>query len=768
MARRLILLLWLLAWAGVAPAAAQQLADPKTITAANASCLVSNCVEVSTRGVPSLGIDVSGSGTFTLVVEGTRNGGTTWRTLTIIDDSDQDALASDITAAGSFSTVNSGYTAIRVRASALTDGTPVVTVIRGVLAPLTALGGGGGGGTNTEYLEGATDASIAGVAAMTEGPSNTLAPLQSNAAKDLLVAVNAALPTGTNSLGQVTANAGTNLNTSALALETGGNLATIASAVTGTVTVDGSGSTQPVSAATLPLPSGAATSANQTTGNGLLTTIDADTSAVAAAAATIAATPLIRVGVFDASDTQITSFGGGGGAGGTTQDADDGSIASGQTVDLIAGLPMLYTGSAWVRTPGDATNGMTVNLGSNNDVTVTGAVTATLSATDNAVLDDIADGIPVTNAGTFAVQCSNCSGSGASGVDDAAFTIATDSVAPAGFLFDEVTPDSVNEGDVGLARMSANRVPYATLRDAAGNERGANVTAGNALVVDGSASTQPVSGTVTADAGTGPWPVTDNGGSLTIDAPVGTPAFVRLSDGTSAITTLPVSLASVPSHAVTNAGTFATQAAQSGTWNITNVSGTVSLPTGAATETTLGGVLTSTNYAAAFGTAGSADAQVMSVQGIASMTPVQVQSNSASLATETTLSAMAANLASLATYLQPGSGALIRSDNTDNDDETEIKATAGVLLAISGRNSSADTDAYVRCTNATAASTTPGTTTVIYEMMLPYGGGFVQGSLGPAGMAFGTALTCYLATGTAVTDTTDPAQDAVVVNLTYR
>ncbi|MEE8307076.1 MAG: hypothetical protein V3R81_07405, partial [Gammaproteobacteria bacterium] len=33
-------------------------------------------------------------------------------------------------------------------------------------------------------------------------------------------------------------------------------------------------------------------------------------------------------------------------------------------------------------------------------------------------------------------------------------------------------------------------------------------------------TTQPVSGTVTADAGTGPWPVTDNGGSLTIDGSV--------------------------------------------------------------------------------------------------------------------------------------------------------------------------------------------------------------------------------------------------------
>jgi hypothetical protein len=40
------------------------------------------------------------------------------------------------------------------------------------------------------------------------------------------------------------------------------------------------------------------------------------------------------------------------------------------------------------------------------------------------------------------------------------------------------------------------------------------------LKVDGSGVTQPVSGTVTANAGTGPWPVTDNGGSLTVDGTV--------------------------------------------------------------------------------------------------------------------------------------------------------------------------------------------------------------------------------------------------------
>jgi hypothetical protein len=50
-------------------------------------------------------------------------------------------------------------------------------------------------------------------------PASTLAAVGS---------INNALPTGTNSIGQVTANAGTNLNTSALALETGGNLAAVA------------------------------------------------------------------------------------------------------------------------------------------------------------------------------------------------------------------------------------------------------------------------------------------------------------------------------------------------------------------------------------------------------------------------------------------------------------------------------------------------------------------------------------------------------------
>lgn len=53
----------------------------------------------------------------------------------------------------------------------------------------------------------------------------------------------------------------------------------------------------------------------------------------------------------------------------------------------------------------------------------------------------------------------------------------------------------------------------------------------------------------------------DGGNSLTVDAPVGTPVFVRLSDGAAAITTLPVSLASAPlptNAAIETGGNLAT------------------------------------------------------------------------------------------------------------------------------------------------------------------------------------------------------------------
>lgn len=51
--------------------------------------------------------------------------------------------------------------------------------------------------------------------------------------------------------------------------------------------------------------------------------------------------------------------------------------------------------------------------------------------------------------------------------------------------FDDTSPTSITENSFGNVRISANRNLYSTLRDAAGNERGLNISAQNALLAEG-------------------------------------------------------------------------------------------------------------------------------------------------------------------------------------------------------------------------------------------------------------------------------------------
>lgn len=133
--------------------------------------------------------------------------------------------------------------------------------------------------------------------------------------------------------------------------------------------------------------------------------------------------------------------------------------------------------------------------------------------------------------------------------DNSAFTAGTSTGTPA-MGFYHSTIDAVTDGRSASLAIDAKRNLFTVLRDAAGNARGVNVTAGNALTVDGSASTQPVSGTF--------WQATQ-----------------------------PISAASLP------------------------------LPTLAATST----------KQPALGTAGTASADVITVQGIASMTALKTDAS---------------------------------------------------------------------------------------------------------------------------------------------
>lgn len=321
---------------------------------------------------------------------------------------------------------------------------------------------------------------------------------------------------------------------------------------------------------------------------------------------------VIETAGFAATDTAIvisaTQIGAGGGAGGsstttlTLQEADDATIASGQNADVVIPLLNVFDGTNWKR--------FTVG-------------TAGAASTQVVTVQGIAAG---TNLN---VTCSNCSGTGVSVNEDVAsadaqpgtpaYAVRNDAVTGATSLNGDYQPlksDAagslwVNGGSgtfpstqSGTWTMqpgnTANTTPWLfQIRDAAGNARGANVNASNQLSVSVD-NTVTVGSHAVTNAGT--FATQESGAALTslqlIDDPVavvGTTTYTEATtkgviiggvrqdaDATLVNTTneiaplqmdargfvkveafsgetLPVSLASVPSHAVTNAGTFVVQ-----------------------------------------------------------------------------------------------------------------------------------------------------------------------------------------------------------------
>lgn len=152
----------------------------------------------------------------------------------------------------------------------------------------------------------------------------------------------------------------------------------------------------------------------------------------------------------------------------TATQADD--IAN--TVDTLnaSAFGYVFDGTAWDRMRGDATNGVLVNLGANNDVTIGAA----LPTGSNTIGDVTISGDALT-----ALQLLD----DVIKTDDAAFTPASDKVAMVGAQFDDAATDTVDEGDAGALRMSTRRELYTQIRDAAGNERGVNVDSSNRMAV---------------------------------------------------------------------------------------------------------------------------------------------------------------------------------------------------------------------------------------------------------------------------------------------
>lgn len=229
---------------------------------------------------------------------------------------------------------------------------------------------------------------------------------------------------------------------------------------------------------------------------------------------------------------------------GTVIATDDVSGAHYQRVKLVDG-----TLESTAAIPGSATDGLLVNLGANNDVTVTsGSVTVSATNLDIRDLSSASDSVTVaqstaanlksevTNAGTFAVQATlgsettkvigtvniaalqsievtqDTSGAlvvlepSASNImdsvqliddtvfiDDAAFTVGSSKVLVSGFLADDATPDASDEGDAVAARCTLDRKQIVMLGESGANfVRGGgakvNTTDQSIMVASGNAS----------------------------------------------------------------------------------------------------------------------------------------------------------------------------------------------------------------------------------------------------------------------------------------
>ena len=197
-------------------------------------------------------------------------------------------------------------------------------------------------------------------------------------------------------------------------------------------------------------------------------------------------------------------------------------------------------------------------------------------------------GVSVDSSGNVNVVCtSGCAGTGGtSSTDEAAYTPTTTAGTPVMGARDDASVDTLAEDKVGIIRATENRALHVNLRDAAGAE----------LAVGG--GTQYNQGTATTDTDA----LTMAGAVRRDTAAVAT----GVADGDRlALST-------------DSAGRLRTTAVDT----TQPVSGTVTANAG--TNLNTSALLTTTAHDAAFGTAGSADAQVRTIQGVASMTPVQV------------------------------------------------------------------------------------------------------------------------------------------------
>lgn len=333
------------------------------------------------------------------------------------------------------------------------------------------------------------------------------------------------------------------------------------------------------------------------------------------------------VAIVDASGNQITSFGG---SGGTASNYGSAFPATGTAIGFTDGTNMVAGRVGDVNNVAAATNYLdALAIGRYN------ATQPTLTDTRFNAMQVSSRGelLVAPGVSNFAVQAAQ---SGTWNIGTVTAVTAITNALPSGtnvighVITDTGSTTAVTQATAG--NLNATVVGTGTFATQAAQSGTWTVQPGNtanttAWLVTGTGGTFPATQS-------GTWNVTNISGTVSLPTGAATaakqPALGTAGSASTDVLTVQGIASMTPLLAtVTNAGTFAVQAAQSGTWNITNVSGTVSLPTGASTAA----------KQPALGTAGSASTDVLSVQGIASMTPLFMASATAPVSTMNSASA---------------------------------------------------------------------------------------------------------------------------------
>jgi hypothetical protein len=220
-------------------------------------------------------------------------------------------------------------------------------------------------------------------------------------------------------------------------------------------------------------------------------------------------------------------------------------------VDIVASAAIPVTDNGGTLSIDDGAGSITVdgtvtaNAGTGTFAVSAAALPLPSGAATQATLAAISAQLPAALDGSGNLKVAIISGAGSGGTsiaDDAAFTVATTSITPVGGVY-KGTVDSVDDGDAGAFAMTAKRAQHVMLVDSSGNELSAGAqyaedaahASGDSLMMMGAvrrdtaavgSGTDGDNSTVNVDGSGRLWvngsgvtqPVSDAGGSLTVDS----------------------------------------------------------------------------------------------------------------------------------------------------------------------------------------------------------------------------------------------------------